>query len=585
MAAVALDHTARSRRVAVAGMSARRTQRAFTLDDEDDDYDVSYVPGISAPPDASTSPRSPAKAAVASHIGSGALIRSTTAAERIQGRFRTWMREKRERLRSAAARVGAAAAASSSSAGGAAGGAPSTPRPPPAQRYARIDSDSDSDSDHEDTRAARAKHHRAASAGAGRPAGHAPTADGVAADDRPADDDEHSPRRKLVKCSLLTLAWFGLSTCLALFNKALFGQRKGGFPAPLLLTSVQFLMQYLIAAATLRFVLPRMRPRRPIPWGVYLRQVAPVGVVMGMDIGLSNLSLVYVTVSFYTLAKTSSILFLLAFAFWLRLEPVSLRLTAAALTLTLGEVLTVQGETQFNALGFFLVIAAAACSGLRWVLSQRVLHAKNGLEGTGLRRSHGMHNPPAMLRTMMPVMCGVVFVFSCFQEDWWDTVPGSPWLDDPSDLFVDGGITLLGALMAFCMSMAEFELLKETSAVTVMVIGTAKDVVTVACSIVIFGDVFGWENFFGMCFVLAGIAAYNYHKVLCAREEREAEEAALATEMVVMGGGGTAGAADTAGVGVVGGVSANGATNGEYVPTVTMRKFGSSTPRLPTRRD
>ena len=564
-------------------MSARRTQRAFTLDDEDTDYDVSYVPGISAPPDASTSPRSPAKAAVASHIGSGALMRTTTAAERIQGRFRTWMRENRERLRSAAARVGAAAASSSSSAGGAAGGAPSTPRPPPAQRYARIDSDSDSD--HEDTRAARAKHHRAASAGAGRPAGHTPTADGVAADDRSADDDEHSPRRKLVKCSLLTLAWFGLSTCLALFNKALFGQRKGGFPAPLLLTSVQFLMQYLIAAATLRFVLPQMRPRRPIPWGVYLRQVAPVGVVMGMDIGLSNLSLVYVTVSFYTLAKTSSILFLLAFAFWLRLEPVSLRLTAAALTLTLGEVLTVQGETQFNALGFFLVIAAAACSGLRWVLSQRVLHAKNGLEGTGLRRSHGMHNPPAMLRTMMPVMCGVVFVFSCFQEDWWDTVPGSPWLDDPSDLFVDGGITLLGALMAFCMSMAEFELLKETSAVTVMVIGTAKDVVTVACSILIFGDAFGWENFFGMCFVLAGIAAYNYHKVLCAREEREAEEAALATEMVVMGGGDTAGAADTAGVGSVGGVSANGTTNGEYVPTVTMRKFGSSTPRLPTRRD
>ena len=241
----------------------------------------------------------------------------------------------------------------------------------PARAEVRARIDSDSDSDHEDTRAARAKHHRAASAGAGRPAGHAPTADGVAADDRPADDDgEHSPRRKLVKCSLLTLAWFGMSTCLALFNKALFGQRKGGFPAPLLLTSVQFLMQYLIAAATLRFVLPRMRPRRPIPWGVYLRQVAPVGVVMGMDIGLSNLSLVYVTVSFYTLAKTSSILFLLAFAFWLRLEPVSLRLTAAALTLTLGEVLTVQGETQFNALGFFLVIAAAACSGLRWVLSR-----------------------------------------------------------------------------------------------------------------------------------------------------------------------------------------------------------------------
>ena len=418
----------RSLRGAVTGgMSARRTQRAFTLDDEDDD--VSYIPGIStAASDAVTSPRSPAKGGVgaqAAQIGAGALSRTTTAAERIQGRFRTWMAEKREKLRSAAERMGTA---SSSSGAGGAGGVPSIPRPA-SSRYARVDSDSDSD--HDDTRASRAKHHRVASAGAGRPAGHDP--DDVTAD----HDDADAPRRKLVKCSLLTFAWFGLSTCLALFNKALFGQRKGGFPAPLLLTSVQFLMQYLIAALTLRFILPHMRPRRPIPWGVYLRQVAPVGVAMGMDIGLSNLSLVYVTVSFYTLAKTTSILFLLAFAFWLRLEPVSLRLTAAALTLTLGEVLTVQGETQFNALGFFLVIAAAACSGLRWVLSQRVLHAKNGLEGTGLRRSHGMHHPPAMLRTMMPTMCVVVFVFSCFQEDWWRD--HAPWCGH-GVLHVHGGV-------------------------------------------------------------------------------------------------------------------------------------------------
>jgi hypothetical protein len=83
-----------------------------------------------------------------------------------------------------------------------------------------------------------------------------------------------------------------------------------------------------------------------------------------------------------------------------------------------------------------------------------------------------------------------------------------------------------------------------------------------------------------MCFVLAGIAAYNYHKAMCAREEREAEEAALATEMVIMGN--KSGLAN--GVGGVGGVSTNGgAANGGYVPMVTMRKFGSSTPRLATR--
>lgn len=90
---------------------------------------------------------------------------------------------------------------------------------------------------------------------------------------------------------------------LALFNKEVFGRRHGGFPAPLFLTSVQFSIQYLIADLTLKFAAPSLKPKRPIPWGVYLTQVAPVGVAMGLDIGLSNLSLVYVTVSFYTLAK------------------------------------------------------------------------------------------------------------------------------------------------------------------------------------------------------------------------------------------------------------------------------------------
>jgi solute carrier family 35 protein C2 len=242
--------------------------------------------------------------------------------------------------------------------------------------------------------------------------------------------------------------------------------------------SVQFFIQYIIADLWLKYVVPSLKPKRPIPWGIYLTQVALVGVAMGLDIGLSNLALVYVTVSFYTLAKTSSILFLLIFAFALRMEPISARLTGAVMVLALGELLTVHGETQFSAVGFTLCIFASACSGLRWVLSQKVLHGhaqgqerKRGGYGRGtggvgggggglLRASYGMQSPPVMLRAVMPVMCAVVFLFSCFKERWWATLPGSPWLDDPGDVLVDLGITALGAAMAFVMSMSEFELVK-----------------------------------------------------------------------------------------------------------------------------
>ena len=207
------------------------------------------------------------------------------------------------------------------------------------------------------------------------------------------------------KCTALAVAWFALSTALALYNKQLMGRHRGGFPAPLLLTSAQFFFQWVLAC-----VLMRLRPlfatrsaltlassthhaREKTVSGVsnmfsfsfsraYWSQVAPIGAALGLDIGLSNWSLVYITVSFYTLTKTASILFVLAFAFILKLEHPSVSLAAVMATIAVGEALTVAGETQFNAGGFFICLLASLMSGVRWILSQRVMHA------------HAARNPP-----------------------------------------------------------------------------------------------------------------------------------------------------------------------------------------------
>jgi len=207
-----------------------------------------------------------------------------------------------------------------------------------------------------------------------------------------------------------------------------------------------------------------------------------------------------------------------------------MRLTAAVLVLCLGEVLTVHGETQFNALGAALCFGAAAASGVRWVLSQRVLHSSHDKSGKarqagGLRKSHGVHNPPVMLRVMMPVMCAVVFAFSCFKERWWATLPGSEWGSSFSDVLLDFALTAIGATMALCMSMAEFELVKETSAVTVSVIGTGKDVFTVAAAVLSFRRRVRGGELLRALFVVAGIAAYNYHKAQSAGGTERSEDA------------------------------------------------------------
>ena len=267
-----------------------------------------------------------------------------------------------------------------------------------------------------------------------------------------------------------------------------------------------------------------------------------------------------------------------------------------------------------------MCILAAAASRTRWVLSQVVLHS-----GKKKRRTGGVLDDDARATVedvaptrglsaesrdaqpsrdvsgaMMPVMCVVVFCFSCFRERWWVSLPGSPWLSDPFDLASDLLITLVGAFMAMCMSMSEFELVKETSAVTVSVIGTAKDVVTVLTSVLVYGDAFGVENALGLVFVVGGIGAYNHHKIASAREgveRREGRTRAVRRERGRRRGGGrwresvgrardadreaSAGAALAAELGVGPPVVRNDTENGRYVPAVTTRSERSATPLLP----
>ena len=60
--------------------------------------------------------------------------------------------------------------------------------------------------------------------------------------------------------------------------------------------------------------------RVTLTWSQYLSRVAVVAVVSGLDIGLSQWSLEYVTLSLYTMTKTTSTPFILFFGLLLKLE-------------------------------------------------------------------------------------------------------------------------------------------------------------------------------------------------------------------------------------------------------------------------
>lgn len=98
------------------------------------------------------------------------------------------------------------------------------------------------------------------------------------------------------------------------YNKWMFDERKLNFRFPLFITSTHMLVQFALSCLVLFFI-PSLRPQRghkpdarrsaepagPIMTKMfYLTRIGPCGAATGLDIGLGNTSLKYITLTFYS---------------------------------------------------------------------------------------------------------------------------------------------------------------------------------------------------------------------------------------------------------------------------------------------
>ncbi|GAA6038440.1 hypothetical protein JCM8097_007653 [Rhodosporidiobolus ruineniae] len=300
---------------------------------------------------------------------------------------------------------------------------------------------------------------------------------------------------------LFILGWYCFSTLISVYNKWMFSEDHYNFPYPLFVTSVHMLVQWCLAALTIS-IFPHLRPKARPAARDYGTKVAPCGVATGLDIGLSNLSLRTITLSFYTMCKSSSLAFVLLFAFLFRLEVPSWRLVGIILIITSGVILMVSTETQFHFVGMVEVLTASALGGLRWSLTQLLLD----------KDSMGMGNPIATLFWLAPIMgvtlasCSMIFDgwFTVFaQEEFFGTFTKTLWTI---------ASIIFPGFLAFAMNVTEFGLIQRTSVVTLSVAGIFKEVAVIFLSTVIFRDVLTPINISGLCVTIFGIALYNYLK-------------------------------------------------------------------------
>lgn len=145
------------------------------------------------------------------------------------------------------------------------------------------------------------------------------------------------------------------------------------------------------------------------------------------------------------MCKSSSLIFVLGFAFLFHLERFSFRLVGVIFLIFCGVLLMVATETHFALGGFILVTSASALSGLRWSLTQLLLRNKN----------MGMDNPPTTLFWLTPAMGITLGIVSLFVDSW-SEIFRSDFFADMSTGLETSFFLIAPGVVAFLMVVSEF---------------------------------------------------------------------------------------------------------------------------------
>ncbi|XP_029835961.1 solute carrier family 35 member C2 isoform X2 [Ixodes scapularis] len=278
------------------------------------------------------------------------------------------------------------------------------------------------------------------------------------------------------------------------------------FRFPLTVVICHLVVKFILSGVIrLVFQMCTGRPRILLTWSVYVKQLAITGVASALDIGFSNWSFEFITVSLYTMTKSTCIIFILGFSLVFGLEKRRCSLVFIVLLIALGLFMFTYQSTQFNTEGFFLVLSASFLAGLRWTLAQLVMQ----------RKEVGLGNPIDMIFHVQPWMIlGLLPLAIAFEGIPIATSEKVFRFHEVEMLVRTGQYVLAGSVLAFFMELSEYLLLTYTSSLTLSIAGIVKEVCTLYLAVNYSGDEISFMNFVGLVICLLGIALHVLVKSL-----------------------------------------------------------------------
>jgi hypothetical protein len=120
---------------------------------------------------------------------------------------------------------------------------------------------------------------------------------------------------RAVRIAQCVLSWYLVSISFTLWNKYVLRYwRGGGFPFPVFVTLTHMTTKLGITRLLNARCLVRADKKiKALPCNEAIRGPVPIGVCTAMDVALSNLSFLFISVAFYTILKASAVLWSVPF--------------------------------------------------------------------------------------------------------------------------------------------------------------------------------------------------------------------------------------------------------------------------------
>lgn len=115
----------------------------------------------------------------------------------------------------------------------------------------------------------------------------------------------------------LTLGWYSVSVSFTIFNKWFLRGWHGGFHYPIFGTAVHMIVKFLFSRVWYYFSDVAIAP---LSFKFDFMVVVPIGIVTALDVMFSNQALLYVSVTMYTVLKSSILIWTYLFGLLFKLE-------------------------------------------------------------------------------------------------------------------------------------------------------------------------------------------------------------------------------------------------------------------------